>query len=507
MRTIIRTIKKGFIALALSVTAVSCLDKIPTDAVPAGQAIRNVEEANQAVIGIYADYKSAYLYSGNLTLLPDIQADLVYAINGNTNVYGDVWRWNIQPTNSDIEAVYGTLYKVIGDCNFFFEQVAKWENDITDDEDYDRLQEYKGEVHFARALAYSELIKCFCKAYKPETAADELGVVLVSSYSNPGRLHRSSLEASYRFVLDDLQKAEDYLKPDDDELETETYYNNVYFSYYTVLALRARVYLYMENWEGAAEMASKVIDSKKFILSDANTIYSGNFTYYDYMWQYDQSTEVIWKVGFTATSYGGKLGQVFLNYDFVSFRPDYVPGSAALALYEANDLRYNSFFGTATTGFSHGLTWPLLIKYNGNQDFIQNYNLLHVSMPKVFRLSEQYLIRAEAYCRMNNFNAAAEDLTTLRKARYSSYGSAMLSQDKWLDEISNERVRELFMEGFRLNDLKRWGRGFEREPQTQSIADGSSLNIKADNPLFVWPIPQHEIDLPDADIEPNESNK
>ena len=295
MRTIIRTIKKGFIALALSVTAVSCLDKIPTDAVPAGQAIRNVEEANQAVIGIYADYKSAYLYSGNLTLLPDIQADLVYAINGNTNVYGDVWRWNIQPTNSDIEAVYGTLYKVIGDCNFFFEQVAKWENDITDDEDYDRLQEYKGEVYFARALAYSELIKCFCKAYKPETAADELGVVLVSSYSNPGRLHRSSLEASYRFVLDDLQKAEDYLKPDDDGLETETYYNNVYFSYYTVLALRARVYLYMQNWEGAAEMASKVIDSKKFILSDANTVYSGNFTYYDYMWQYDQSTEVIWK--------------------------------------------------------------------------------------------------------------------------------------------------------------------------------------------------------------------
>ena len=128
-------------------------------------------------------------------------------------------------------------------------------------------------------------------------------------------------------------------------------------------------------------------------------------------------------------------------------------------------------------------------------------------MPKVFRLSEQYLIRAEAYCRMNNFNAAAEDLTTLRKARYSSYGSAMLSQDKWLDEISKERVRELFMEGFRLNDLKRWGRGFEREPQTQSIADGSSLKIKADNPLFVWPIPQHEIDLPDADIEPNESNK
>ena len=245
------------------------------------QAIRNVEEANQAVIGIYADYKSAYLYSGNLTLLPDIQSDLVYAINGNTNVYGNIWRWNIQPTDEDIEKVYGALYKVIGDCNFFFEQVAKWENTLTDDEAYDLLQEYKGEVHFARALAYAELIKCFCKAYHPETAANELGVVLVSSYSNPGRLYRSSLEASYKFVLDDLDKAEAYLKPDDDELDTEVYYNNVYFSYYTVLALRARVYLYMENWQGAVDMASEVIDSKQFVLSDANTIYTGNYSYYD----------------------------------------------------------------------------------------------------------------------------------------------------------------------------------------------------------------------------------
>ena len=107
---------------------------------------------------------SRYLYSGNLTLLPDIQSDLVYAVNGYSNTYGDIWRWNINPTNADIEAVYGSLYKVIGDCNFFFEQVAKWENNIVDDDAYEKLEAYKGEVYFARALAYSELIKCFCKA-------------------------------------------------------------------------------------------------------------------------------------------------------------------------------------------------------------------------------------------------------------------------------------------------------------------------------------------------------
>ena len=31
--------------------------------------------------------------------------------------------------------------------------------------------------------------------------------------------------------------------------------------------------------------------------------------------------------------------------------------------------------------------------------------------------------------------------------------------------------------------------------------------VEKDDPLFVWPIPQHEIEAPGANIEPNESNK
>ena len=68
------------------------------------------------------------------------------------------------------------------------------------------------------------------------------------------------------------------------------------------------------------------------------------------------------------------------------------------------------------------------------------------------------------------------------------------------------------MEGFRLNDLKRWGQqglvnGFTRKPQANTVSVGSSLKVDVSNPLFVWPIPQHELDLPGSQIEPNESNK
>ena len=76
-----------------------------------------------------------------------------------------------------------------------------------------------------------------------------------------------------------------------------------------------------------------------------------------------------------------------------------------------------------------------------------------------------------------------------------------------LEVIEEERVKELYMEGFRLHDLKRWHKGFERKPQSESLSNGSSLKVEKDDSRFVWPIPQNELDAPGSDIQPNESNK
>ena len=199
---------------------------------------------------------------------------------------------------------------------------------------------------------------------------------------------------------------------------------------------------------------------------------------------------------------------MFLNFnnDFTYYYPDYVPAQWVLDLYGAGDGRYNAYFANLSTGYSHGLTWPLLVKYYGNES-LMSYMIYHVNMPKPLRLAEQYLIRAEAYCRKGQYTQASADIAELRKARYTGNASASLNASNWLETISDERVKELYMEGFRLHDLKRWHKGFERTPQEQSLSNGSSLKVEADNPLFVWPIPQHELESPGADIEPNESNK
>lgn len=491
----------------------SCLDKYPENTVLEDRAITTVDEAEQAVIGIYSSFLSSSLYSGYLTLMPDIQSDLVYAVNGYSNNMGDIWRWNILATNGQIEAVYGSLYSVIGRCNFLLDNAAKLFPTLVDDEDVDHLETLCGEAYFARALAYSELIKLFCEDYKnDEDAKTKLGVVIRTSYYKEQPIVRSSLYDSYRQVLSDLDVAAKYLALDEDydpAYDGYLYNYSTFFNEYTVYALRARVALYMRDYAEAVKYSSKIIDSKMYSLSSVNSEYSAGVSYYDLMWQNDLSTEVIWKVGFTASDHGGALGSIFFNYDYSSYKPDYVPAQWVLDLYAATDGRYNAFFRNATTGYSHGLTWPLVYKYWGNQDLYAEANLLNTSMPKVFRLSEQYLIRAEAYCNLEtpDYSKAARDLSTLRAARYTSGNSVALSEDNAMKVIEEERVKELFMEGFRLQDLKRWGKGFERKPQDQSLSNGSSLKIDADDPLFVWPIPQHEIESPGANIAPNASNK
>ena len=504
MMTIVRNTKLYAMLVAAAFSLTSCLDKVPGSAIPEEEALQTYQEAEQFLTGIYASMMSGSLWSGYLTLVPEIQSDLAYAVEGYSNVYGNIWQWDIRPTNAEIEAIYGSLYSLIANCNFFLERVDQIIAKQTIDENIQALDYYKGEVYAIRALCYSELIKCFCKAYDPATAQNELGVVLRTKYSTPESSRRASLADSYALVLDDLQKAEELLDVEND------YYGAFYMTNASVCALRARVALNMQDWQTAIDYATKLIDHPQdtFALANANVAYTPQLSYFDYMWQHDQAFEIIWQVGFTPTSYGGALGSIFLNVttDYTYYYPDYVPAQWVLDLYQSGDMRYNTYFATLPTGYDHALTWPLLVKYYGNKNFISSM-IYHVSMPKPFRLAEQYLIRAEAYCRKGNYSAASADLSTLSQSRYQAGGGISVNAGNWLQTISDERVRELYMEGFRLHDLKRWGLGFEHTPQAMTQSEGSSLKISADNPLFVWPIPNHEVSAPGSQIQPNESNR
>ena len=187
MKYIYNMILKASVIITLAFCLVSCLEKLPGNAIPEDEGMKTLSDAEQTLTGIYSAYMSSGLYSGYLTLLPDIQADLVHAVQGNSNTYGQQWQWDIRPTGAEYESVYGGQYMVIGRCNFYLDQVEDLRNTLTDADSMMYLDYYTGEVYCARALAYSELLKCFCKAYAPEIAQEpELGVALDSTYFGSG---------------------------------------------------------------------------------------------------------------------------------------------------------------------------------------------------------------------------------------------------------------------------------------------------------------------------------
>jgi hypothetical protein len=393
---------------------------------------------------------------------------------------------------------------------------------LTDDEYITYLDYYTGEVYCARANAYAELIKCFCEAYDPNAAEPQMGVALDSTYFGAKPTKRSTLKESYDFVIRDLKKAEELLDEEND------WYTSPYATEASAHVLRARVALYMQDWPTAIEYSTKVIENEAFALSTSDVWQTGSdviqggtryYTYFDYMWTHDLATEIIWQVGFTTTSYGGALGQVFLNYnnDYVYLYPDYMPSEWVIGLYGSTDVRRSAYFRTLQTGYAGNPSLTLLVKYFGNeQDFIP-YNIFHVCQPKPMRLAEQYLIRAEAYCRSaaKDYGKATADLKTLAQARGASVGS--INGNNWLQVISDERVKELYMEGFRLNDLKRWVNlpewnkssdlAFKRTTQSSAqTGAASTIQIKKNDYRLVWPIPQHEIEAPGSGLK-NQQNK
>ena len=222
MKMIAKRVKIFAVVAATALATTSCLDKMPGSAIPVDEAMKSYEEADQIVTGIYGLMKSSALWSGLITLLPDIQADLVYAVDGYTNTYGQHWQWDIRSTNSEIEAVYASLYGVIAQCNFFLERVDEVIRLQTDDDRITALEQYTGEVYTIRALCYSELLKLYCEAYDPARATEQLGVVLRKGFSMEEPAVRASLYDSYEFVVKDLERAEEILDENEHHTVVET---------------------------------------------------------------------------------------------------------------------------------------------------------------------------------------------------------------------------------------------------------------------------------------------
>ncbi len=489
--------KKILLYFAAALTLASCdMDKTPEGSIPDTDALKTVEKCASFRNGLYAYMRG--ITTGGYITYSEIQLDDFHAVRGNGNRLMEFYNGNITPSTSGIQAIFAGYYSVIAQTNFFiggvFDNLATGQ---LPEEARMELNRYLGEAYLLRAYCYNGLADKFCASYKnaddidKEASGLQLQTVYKPSGDNSTYPGRSTLRATYAQILDDIQAADSLLSLYEEtsgELPTNMM---EYVSSDVAKALKARVCLNMGLNEEAAKTAVEVISTERYPLSSRNEFEKT-------LWLNDQGTEVLWRVQMELNYQGSANGANFLS---AIQNPDYIPTNTVAYLYDDNDVRFNVYFGDdnlAESG-SDGMVWTFS-KYPGNPELYANgASSNYANKSKPFRSAELYLIAAEAYAEMNEEALANEYLARLQSMRIRGIGSTNYTGVELIEEIRNERHRELLGEGFRMADLKRWQLGFTRGEIQEGVSGyvyalNANMSYDADDYRFVWPIPKSELD-------------
>lgn len=231
----------------------------------------------------------------------------------------------------------------------------------------------------------------------------------------------------------------------------------------TAIALLARVYLYKGDWAEASNAASAVLNNPIYVWEnniDKTFLKECKAT----IWQF------IPKVAGNNTDEGALYIFKSGPPTFAGLRPELFQS------FGNNDLRKTRWIATVTDGKT---TW-----YHANKYKQKSNTGTSVEYSIIFRLAEQYLIRAEARARQGELIGAKEDLNVVRKTAGLSNTTAVTA-DAIVAAVIQERRFELFTEsGHRFFDLKRNG-----------ALDSVLLTVKPgwNSTDVLWPIPEKEL--------------
>lgn len=500
-----------FPLMALALTIVSCdMDKEPYDAIPDTEALQTPTDFQNMSVGLYSGLR-ACIGSQSFYNAVDIQCDGFNAISGFTGSVSDMYTWNFFASSSYAETVYANCQAIIARANFIIDGYNKCDMsnpNLFTDAAKQTVGEIKGEAFFTRAFCIYELAQYFCKDYDENIADEEnSGVSYRLDYSPSSSAAsvpaRSTLRATYKQITDDLDSAAYYIR-------TAPEGGEYYISPDAIDALYARVALSMDNYEMAYTKAVSVINTQNYTLA-------GTSSAIERLWWDDFDNESILKLAVTSTSdLAGQTGRIFLPYTDGG-SPDYIPTLSMLQLYPRGDNRISAYFlampiqtPAGTSGTVYALNKYTDKGFIWEQNQGDEYSRFMIE-PKVIRISEMYLIAAEAYAQRNMVTEGAKYLNDHMKKRINGFTDVTYANaDDLMEEIRNERTREFIGEGMRLFDLKRWKMGIKRgTPQQENLCympgltTTTNLDRTSTDYRMVWPIPQHEIDASNKKVAQN----
>lgn len=490
--------------LVAAATLTSCdMDLRPVGSLDDQTAIQSPSDAAAFRAGLYTSLRG--LSTGGFFTYPEIQMDMFQGTVINGNRGGSFANGSILSGNSDITTYWASMYSVINDANYFITTVtpllerALENNEVEQVATYER---YLAEARFVRAWCYGEMFDRWCQVYTPEKADQPaLGLPLVSVYyPTADRSHypgRSTMNETLKFINDDLDAALSGLLAYEGTSQADPIVPMAsYVNSNTVKAFQARMALWIGDYSTAVAKAKEVIDSGDYALADTDN--------YNAMWLNDNSNEIIFMPFMQApnelsNAIGGRWLSIYSN------QADYIPSYEALSMYDEDDSRFESYFDIRRLSVEGAtVACYAFYKFPGNpalQAVTGTVNLMN--RPKAFRLSELYLILAEASAANSDETTANAALNKLRANRLYDYADAVYSGQNLVNEIRAERTKELIGEGFRMSDLRRWNLGFSRDlqhPENPAIEDilvpaGGLVVYQPGDHRYTWPIPSDEISV------------
>ena len=449
------------------------LDTTPTNAVVDKNAMVTLADASVACNGLDTPLKYYTLYGTYIPYMGDLRADNIYPRTSD-GTGAVIYTWQYESTQS---SYFGTLwenyYNVIMRCNTFIENIDACEAASTSDQA--KKNDYTGQAYAVRALCYFDLARLYGQTYTYDNGAS-LGAVLITETIGPkeARLPRSTVAQTYEQVLADLTSAKGLLSKDT---------NLGHFNYWAARLLEARVYLYMGRNSEALAAATDVISNSPYRMVSGD----GYANYWGKEGDLESVLELLVSVQGDIDDDGG-FYTIYHNmwFDDSNAGGSLIPTLKWRNLFKdtPNDVRGQmiQYDDPATGGRKSGEYW--LRKFIGNKD--QGYTFRR-NNPRVLRITEAYLIAAEAALAGGNTADASRYLNAVRKRADAT--AADVTATKELIQI--ERQKEFIGEGHRFFDVMRTGGELVCDPNDpHEFRNGSAYlhTLKAGDAKAVMPI-------------------
>jgi len=431
--------------------------------------------------------------------------------NGGQGINEGTYTFQLNAGTPAAESIWGSNYSLI---NFTNRILAASERigaqiDALDHESNEYLEQITtfnaivGQLYAIRAYAHFQLLTYFSTDLKDDSA---LGVMILRTVPDEQYntfIPRSTNGEVFAFIEEDLATALDLMDPSPSPIKVSPRF---------VTALRARMAAYRGKY------ADVITYTASFVNASGTGIYPLSFTPENYfaIWQdylETSNNEVIFKVKRVFGDFG--IGAYWNTQSSTrNGSPFFEVGRSLFNLYDAGDIRGGLSIIDATSRVAPNYATisdykfgDILVvnKYPGNAQ--ESDPLLNDI--KIFRVSEMYLLRAEAFAALGNLTGGATSAANvLRILQAKRHGATNLpainayplnnftTQQEAFAEIMKERRKELSFEGFRYIDIKRLGvlaGGLGIDRYSRDCQLYNSCTLSPDDHRFTMPIPTSEL--------------